>query len=77
VGELKSKQADLTEKVNDTAAIAERARKAVKGTVRSGSDAGDRVRNESLGTRSRKGESEDETTWGGTALDRIVGDFGE
>jgi gas vesicle protein len=77
VGELKSKQAELTEKVNDTAAIAERARKAVKGTVRSGSDAGDRVRNESLGTRSRKGESKDEATWGGTALDRIVGDFGE
>lgn len=77
VGELKSKQAELTEKVNDTAAIAERARKAVKGTVRSGSDAGDRVRNESLGTRSRsKGESEDEQTWGGTALDQIVGDFG-
>jgi hypothetical protein len=77
VGELKSKQAELTEKVNDTAAIAERARKAVKGTVRSGSDADDRVRNESLGTRSRKGESKDESTWGGTALDRIVGDFGE
>lgn len=77
VTDLKSKQADLTEKVNDTAAIAERARKAVKGTVRSGSDAGDRVRNESLGTRSRKGEDDDEGTWGGTALDRIVGDFGE
>lgn len=77
VGELKSKQAELTEKVNDTAAIAERARKAVKGTVPSNSDAGDRVRNESLGTRSRKGESKDEATWGGTALDKIVGDFGE
>lgn len=78
VTELKSKQAALTEKVNTAAAIAERAQKAVKGTVPSNSDADDRVRDESLGTRSRhKGEeASDERTWGGTALDRIVGDFG-
>jgi hypothetical protein len=77
VDELKSKQADLAETVNATAAIADRAQKAVKGTVRSGSDAGDRIRDESLGTRSRhKGGNADEAAWGGTALDRIVGDFG-
>jgi prefoldin subunit 5 len=77
VSDLKSKQADLTEKVNTTAAIADRAQKAVKRTVPSNSDAGDRVRDESLGTRARqKGENTDERTWGGTALDRIVGDFG-
>jgi len=78
VTEMKSKYAELTEKLNTVAAIAERASKAVKGTVPSNSDAGDRVRDESLGTRGRqKGETDDERTWGGTALDRIVGDFGE
>ena len=78
VTDLKSKHAETTEKLNTVAAIADRASKAVKGTVPSNSDAGDRVRDESLGTRGRqKGETDDERTWGGTALDRIVGDFGE
>ncbi len=77
VSDLKSKHAETTEKLNTVAAIAERAQKAVKGTVPSNSDVDDHVQDESLGTRTRnKGESTDEKTWGGTALDRIVGDFG-
>ena len=76
VADLKTKQDKLTEKVDATAELAEKASKAVKGTVPSNSDGGDPILDESLGTRGRrKGETADEKQWGGTALDRIVGDY--
>jgi hypothetical protein len=75
---LKQSQGELTDKVKSAEEVAEAARKAVKGIVPSNSDAGDRIPDESLGTRRRNRKSDgdnDESAWGGTALDRIVGDF--
>ena len=73
VVELKSKQDKLAEKVDATAEAAEKATKAVKGTVPSNSDGGD-LADQSLGTHRSKGEASDEKFWGGTSLDRIAGD---
>lgn len=78
VADLKESQTKLAEKVDAVEETAEKARKAVKGTVPTGSDANDHV-DESLGThrRNRKSDADaDERAWGGTSLDRIVGDFG-
>jgi len=74
VADLKSKQDKLTEKVDATAEAAEKATKAVKGTVPSNSDGGDNA-DQSLGTHRSKGEASDEKFWGGTSLDRIAGDI--
>lgn len=81
VGDLKTKQGELADQVKDAATKAEAATVAVKGTVPSNSAEGDRIPDESLGTHSRVGKSADvdEATgvdWGGTSLDRIVGEFG-
>ena len=73
VADLKSKQDKLAEKVDSTAEMAEKATKAVKGTVPSNSDGGDNA-DQSLGTHRSKGEASDEKFWGGTSLDRIAGD---
>lgn len=75
VDDLKTKQDKLAEKVEATAEVAEKARKAVKGTVPSNSDGGDTVIDQSLGTHRSKGEASDEKLWGGTSLDRIAGDL--
>ena len=78
VADLKKSHGELSEKVSKAEETAESARKAVKGTVPSSSDHADRV-DESLGThrRNRKNDADaDEQAWGGTSLDRIVGDFG-
>lgn len=79
VADLKKSHGELADKVSKAEETAEAARKAVKGTVPSSSDNNDRVVDESLGThrRNRKSDADvDEQAWGGTSLDRIVGDFG-
>lgn len=75
VADLQKKQDKLTEKVEATAEIAEKAQLAVKGTVPSNSDDGDEDYDQSLGTHRSKGEGADEKLWGGTSLDRIAGDL--
>jgi hypothetical protein len=73
VKSLKEEQDKLAAKVDETAEIAESARKAVKGTVPSNSDSGDEIPDESLGTHRSKAEDGTEKLWSGTSLDRIVG----
>ena len=79
VGDLKSTQAELTDQVKDAAKKADAATLAVKGTVPLSSDAGDKLPDESLGTHRRNQKADTDgngVDWGGTSLDRIVGEFG-